>query len=139
VTDMFSPDKRSWVMSRIRSGNTSPEKIVRSYLHACGYRFRLHRKDLPGKPDIILARFKTAIFVHGCFWHQCPLCKGGRLPKSNLAYWEAKLKKNQDRDKKNIERLESLGWKVIVIWECQIDEKSIERLIIRKLKAPQES
>ena len=134
MTDTFSPDKRSWVMSRIRSGNTSPEKIVRSYLHACGYRFRLHRKDLPGKPDIILPRFNTAIFVHGCFWHQCPKCSSGRLPKSNLAYWETKLKKNQDRDKRNIKSLKSLGWKVIVIWECEIDEKSIDRLIIRRLR-----
>ncbi|MGA8165109.1 MAG: very short patch repair endonuclease [Waddliaceae bacterium] len=132
MADTFSPEQRSRVMSKIRSGNTSPEKTVRSYLHARGYRFRLHRKGLPERPNIILPRFQTVVFVHGCFWHQCPLCKGGRLPKSNLAYWEAKLKKNQDRDKKNIE---SLGWRVIVIWECQIDEKSIERLVVQKLKA----
>lgn len=133
MTDTFSQGKRSWVMSRIRSGNTSPEKIVRSYLHTHGLRFRLHRKDLPGKPDIVLSRFKTVVFVHGCFWHQCPRCKSGRLPKSNLTYWQTKLKKNQDRDKQNIKSLKSLGWKVIVIWECQIKEKDIDRLIIRKI------
>lgn len=134
MTDTFSKYQRSRVMSRIRSGNTFPEKIVRSYLHAHGLRFRLHRKDLPGKPDIILPRLKTAVFVHGCFWHQCPRCKSGRLPKSNLAYWETKLKKNKDRDKQNIKSLKSLGWKVIVIWECQIEEKNIDRLIMRKIR-----
>lgn len=133
MADTFAPEKRSWVMSRIRSGNTSPEKIVRSYLHACGYRFRLHRKDLPGKPDIILARFKTAIFVHGCFWHQCPLCKGGRMPKSKLEYWEPKLRKNQERDARSIEALEKLGWKVIVVWACQLDEESLRNLVASKL------
>lgn len=120
-------------MSKIRSGNTSPEKLVRSFLHAKGFRFRLHRKDLPGKPDIVLPRFKTVIFVHGCFWHQCPHCKGGRLPKSNLSYWEPKLEKNQNRDKKNTLELKKLGWKVITIWACQLDEKSIQRLLLRKL------
>lgn len=133
VADTFSQRKRSWVMSRIRSGNTSPEKIVRSYLHSYGYRFRLHCKDLPGKPDIVLPRLHTAIFVHGCFWHQCSHCKGGRLPKSNLAYWRGKLKKNQERDKRNIESLKSHGWKVIVIWACQIDEVNMQKLIISKL------
>jgi DNA mismatch endonuclease (patch repair protein) len=133
VADTFSPEQRSRVMSRIRSSNTSPEKIVRSYLHACGYRFRLHRKDLPGKPDIILTRFKTAIFVHGCFWHQCPLCKGGRLPKSNLSYWEAKLKKNQERDKRNLAAFEKLGWQAIVVWECELDEESLRSLIVDRL------
>lgn len=133
MADTFSSDKRSWVMSKIRSGNTSPEKLVRSFLHAKGFRFRLHRKDLPGKPDIVLPRFKTVIFVHGCFWHQCPHCKGGRLPKSNLSYWEPKLEKNQNRDKKNTLELKKLGWKVITIWACQLDEKSIQRLLLRKL------
>lgn len=134
LADTFSPAKRSWVMSRIRSGNTLPEKIVRSILHANGFRFRLHRKDLPGKPDIVLSRFRTVIFVHGCFWHQCPFCKSGRLPKSNLIYWKAKLQKNQERDKKNILELKKIGWSVITIWECQVDEKSIQRLLLRKLR-----
>jgi DNA mismatch endonuclease (patch repair protein) len=125
MTDTFSPTKRSWMMSRIRSGNTSPEKKVRSFLHANGFRFRLHRKDLPGKPDIILSSLKIVIFVHGCFWHQCPKCKGGRLPKSNLGYWEAKLKRNQERDKENAAKLQQLGWRVIIIWAC---DTSIESL-----------
>lgn len=121
-------------MSRIHSENTSPEKIVRSILHVNGFRFRLHRKDLPGKPDIVLPRFQTVVFVHGCFWHQCPNCKSGRLPQSNLPYWEPKLKRNQERDRKNVLELKKLGWRVITIWECQIDEKSIQRLLLRKLR-----
>ena len=109
MTDTFSKTKRSWIMSRIKSSNTSPEKLVRSFLHKHGFRFRLRRKDLSGKPDIILTRYHTAIFVHGCFWHQCPYCKSGRLPKSNLIYWEKKLKKNQERDKKNTKELQQSG------------------------------
>ena len=120
-------------MSRIRSGNTSPEKIVRSILHANGFRFRLHRKDLPGKPDIVLPKFQIVVFVNGCFWHQCPNCKSGRLPKSNLPYWP-KLKRNQERDKKNVLELKKLGWRVITIWECQIDEKNIQSLLLSKLR-----
>lgn len=131
--DTFSKEKRSWVMSRIRSCDTSPEKIVRSYLHACGYRFRLCNKKLPGNPDIILPRFHTVVFVHGCFWHQCPYCKEGRLPKSNLPYWEEKLKKNQERDSKNIKKLKKLGWKIIVICNCQLKESNLDRLLIQKL------
>ena len=103
MVDVFSPAKRSWVMSRIRPENTAPEIIVRSFLHANGFRFRLHRKDLPGKPDIVLPRFRTVVFVHGCFWHQCSFCKSGKLPKSNLAYWESKIKKkSRTRSKKRI-------------------------------------
>jgi DNA mismatch endonuclease (patch repair protein) len=134
LVDTFSSAKRSLVMSRIRSGNTSPEKMVRSILHANGFRFRLHRKDLPGKPDIVLPKFQIVVFVNGCFWHQCPNCKSGRLPKSNLPYWEPKLKRNQERDKKNVLELKKLGWRVITIWECQIDKKSIQRLLLSKLR-----
>jgi DNA mismatch endonuclease, patch repair protein len=133
MTDTFSKFQRSRVMSRIRSGNTSIEKVVRSFLHMHGFRFRLHRKDLPGKPDIILSRFQTVIFVHGCFWHQCPRCKSGRLPKSNLPYWESKLKKNQERDKSNVRKLKQLGWKVITIWECGINESNLNLSLLQKI------
>lgn len=133
MTDTFSPYKRSWVMSRIRSCNTFPEKTVRSILHANGFRFRIHRKDLPGKPDIVLPKFRTVVFVHGCFWHKCPHCKSGRLPKSNLSYWEPKLRKNQERDENNSLQLKKIGWNVITIWTCQTDEKNIQRLLISKL------
>jgi DNA mismatch endonuclease (patch repair protein) len=133
MTDNFTKKKRSWVMSRIRSGDTSPERFVRSFLHLRGFRFRLHRKDLPGKPDIILPRYKTVIFVHGCFWHQCPACRGGRLPKSNLDYWGAKLKRNQERDKENTAKLELSGWRVITIWACDIGIESLKANLLQQL------
>jgi DNA mismatch endonuclease (patch repair protein) len=133
MTDTFSPKQRSDVMSRIRSDNTTPEKTVRSFLYLHGFRFRLHQKNLPGKPDIVLKRYKTAIFVHGCFWHQCPLCKSGRLPKSNLLYWETKMQKNKERDYKNSEALGKLGWQVLVVWECQINDEELAQLLLQKL------
>jgi DNA mismatch endonuclease (patch repair protein) len=133
MTDTFSQKARSRVMSRIRSENTAPEKIVRSFLHGHGFRFRLHCKDLPGKPDIILSRRKTVIFVHGCFWHQCLKCRGGRLPKSNLGYWKEKLKRNQVRDKEHIEKLQSLGWKVILVWACEISGKTLKDNLLQQI------
>jgi DNA mismatch endonuclease (patch repair protein) len=100
MVDHLTRAKRSWNMSRIRSGNTKPEKVVRSLLHAMGYRFRLHRKNLPGKPDIVLPKYKTVIFVHGCFWHRHPGCKNATMPKTNTEFWEDKLSQNIDRDRK---------------------------------------
>lgn len=131
MADTFTVEKRSWVMSRIKSENTKPEIKVRSFLHRLGFRFSLRNARLPGKPDIILKKYKTAVFVHGCFWHMCPHCKGGRLPKSNLAYWEEKLFNNKKRDQKSIESLLDLGWKVLVIWECQTTK---ENTLIKSLK-----
>ena len=107
--DVFSPEKRSQVMSRIRSKDTKPEKIIRSILHKLGFRFRINRKDLPGKPDIVLPKCKTVIFVHGCFWHQHEDCKYAVMPKSNTNYWKPKLTKNMDRDKLNIKRLNEIN------------------------------
>ena len=118
--DKISKEHRSWNMSRIRSKDTTPEKTVRSLLHKMGYRFRLHRKDLPGKPDIVLPKYKTVIFVHGCFWHRHENCKYASIPKTNTEFWLDKLNKNVERDKKNQAELKKLGWKVIVIWECEI-------------------
>lgn len=120
MTDTFSKEKRSWNMSRIRSVNTKPEIKVRSFLHRLGFRFSLKTSKLPGRPDIILPKYNTIVFVHGCFWHLCPHCKGGRVPKSNVAYWKEKLINNKKRDQKNESALKKLGWNVIVIWECQI-------------------
>ncbi len=96
--DMFTPEKRSQIMSRVRSKNTKPELEVRSALHAMGYRFRLHRKDLPGKPDVVLPKYRTALFVHGCFWHQHPGCRKATLPKNNANFWREKLEGNVARD-----------------------------------------
>ncbi len=106
-------------MSRIRGKDTKPELAVRRMLHAMGYRFRLHRKDLPGRPDIVLPRHKLALFVHGCFWHGCEKCdRGLRKAKSNANFWAAKVAENRERDARNLGALTALGWRVEVVWEC---------------------
>jgi DNA mismatch endonuclease (patch repair protein) len=117
--DTVSKEVRSRNMSAIRSKNTNPETVVRSLLFALGYRYRLHRNDLPGKPDIILKKHNTVIFVHGCFWHQHKECKRANIPKSNKKYWIPKLERNAERDKINKRELNRLGWNVITIWECE--------------------
>jgi len=118
--DIFTKEKRSEIMSRIKSKDTGPEKKVRSLLHSLGFRFRLHRKDLPGKPDIVLPKYKTVIFVHGCFWHGHDCKAGKNTPASNRNYWNTKLSNNISRDQSNVSLLNAMGWKVIVIWECQV-------------------
>src|ERR1700744_2956523 len=120
--DIWSKEKRSAVMSKIRSQNTKPEKTLRSWFYANGLRFRIHRKDLPGKPDIVIAKYKTVIFVHGCFWHYHKDCREGRIPSTNSKFWEEKLLKNIQRDEKHQLKLKELGWKVIVVWECEINK-----------------
>jgi len=119
------------VMSKIRSKDTKPEKILRSSLFKEGFGFRIHRKDLPGKPDIVLSKYNTIIFVHGCFWHYHKDCKEGRIPDTNSKFWKEKLYKNIERDKKHQEACEKLGWKVLVIWECEIEKElsSVMKLI----------
>lgn len=121
-------EARSRIMRAIRSKNTAPEMAVRRYLHAAGYRFRLHRSDLPGKPDIVLPKHKAAIFVHGCFWHQHsdPKCRNAQMPRSNTAYWSPKLARNIERDREAAERLQAIGWRVFTVWECET--KQIENL-----------
>jgi DNA mismatch endonuclease (patch repair protein) len=120
VVDFLSPSERSERMSRIRSSNTSPEVALRRALHALGLRFRLHRKDLPGRPDIVLPRYRTAIFVHGCFWHRHDGCKIASTPKSNTEFWMEKFNRNIARDTRSREMLEAQGWRVIVVWECEL-------------------
>lgn len=117
--DKLSPTDRSRIMSAVHGKNTAPELTVRKTLHALGFRFRLHRKDLPGKPDIVLPKYRTCIFVHGCFWHQHPKCKRATRPSSNVEFWNEKLDGNVARDKENIRTLKRLGWRVLVIWECK--------------------
>lgn len=129
MADMFDPQKRSEIMSKVHSANTTPELRVRKLLHSIGYRFRLQRRDLPGNPDIVLPRYKTVIFVHGCFWHGCPMCKHARVrPKTNAEYWENKLNRTLERDKKNIAQLEQMDWRVIVIWECETKKQKLPLL-----------
>lgn len=122
MTDVFPESKRSWIMSRVRGKDTSPELIVRSSIHSLGYRFRLHRKNLPGKPDIIFPCRRKLIFVHGCFWHGHNCARGNRIPKTNYVYWKEKIERNIERDKKHQRELSLLGWRTFVIWECQIKD-----------------
>jgi DNA mismatch endonuclease, patch repair protein len=135
--DIWSKEKRSYVMSKIRSKNTKPELQLRSALHRLGFRFRLYKKDLPGKPDIVLPKYKMVIFVHGCFWHLHPGCREGRIPNSNSEFWRNKLLKNVERDLKHQHTCEKLGWKVLVIWECEIQKQLYDTLgnIIQELEA----
>lgn len=131
--DIFSQEKRSQVMSHVRSRDTRPERIIRSILHKSGFRFRIQRKDLPGKPDIVLPKYKTIIFVHGCFWHQHEGCKKALPPKSNVSFWLEKFRKNKERDRKVIRTLQESGWKVIVVWQCEIPKIKKNPEIIKKL------
>lgn len=122
--DIVDPDTRSKMMSAIRGKNTVPEMVVRRFLHARGYRYRLHRKDLPGKPDLVLTRLKVCIFVHGCFWHRHPGCALATSPKTRPEFWSEKFQKNVERDLANIEALKTAGWNVLIIWECQLKKDS---------------
>ena len=132
MADHLSVKKRSWNMSLIRSANTKPEIAVRKILHSLGFRFRLHKKNFPGKPDIVLKKHKTAIFVHGCFWHQHKGCKRSNIPKTNKSYWVTKLERNKKRDALHKKELKKMDWKTIVVWECEI--KTPEKLGKRLLK-----
>jgi len=120
--DTFSPEKRSNIMRLVRSKNTTPEMTVRSLLHGLGFRFRLHRKDLPGNPDIVLPKYSAVVFVHGCFWHRHKACPQASMPATNQGYWIPKFKRTVERDWKNQRELRRLGWKVIVLWECELRE-----------------
>lgn len=123
--DLISKEHRSWNMGRIKSQDTIPEIIVRKLLFSLGFRFRLHSKKLPGKPDIVLPKYKVVIMVHGCFWHCHDQCIDSRLPKTRTDFWEKKLSANVERDKRNYNDLTQLGWKVITVWECEIKSTSI--------------
>jgi DNA mismatch endonuclease (patch repair protein) len=116
--DIVSPEMRSGMMSGIKGKDTAPELKVRSFLHKSGFRFRLHRKDLPGKPDVVLPKYNACIFVHGCFWHRHKGCKLASEPKSREEFWNRKFSENVARDQRNIKALEGAGWRVAVLWEC---------------------
>ncbi|MDV7051375.1 MULTISPECIES: very short patch repair endonuclease [Bacteroides] len=117
--DNLDKNKRSCLMAKIKQKNTEPEIIVRHFLYSKGFRYRINLKSLPGSPDIVLPKYKTVIFVHGCFWHG-HTCKAGHLPTSNLDYWKLKIEKNIERDRKKNEELEMQGWNVIVVWQCEV-------------------
>ena len=130
MPDHLSPSARSEHMRRIRKTGTKPEMRVRRAAHRLGYRFRLHRSDLPGTPDLVFPRLCKVVFVHGCFWHQHPGCRLARQPKSRLDYWLPKLERNRQRDLQSSTALRAIGWTVLVIWECQVpDEAAAARLL----------
>ncbi len=136
--DNLTKEERSAQMSKVRGKNTKPEMAVRSLLHRAGYRYGLHRKDLPGKPDIVMPKYATVIFVHGCFWHRHEGCEKNRTPKTRKKFWEAKFERNIANDKRNTRQLRALGWSVITVWECELKNpekllKRLERLLARNI------
>jgi DNA mismatch endonuclease (patch repair protein) len=132
--DTVSQHQRSKNMAAIKAKNTKPERMVRRFLHAHGLRYRLHVADLPGKPDLVFPRCSAVVFVHGCFWHQCPHCRVGARPvRSNTGYWAPKLARNGARDAAAVAALRTQGWRVFVIWECQADDPKILRTLAKAL------
>lgn len=130
MADRISSERRSWNMSRIRGKDTQPEKRLRSILHRAGYRFRLHSPNLPGRPDIVLPKHHAVIFVHGCYWHRHPDCPKATMPSTRPEFWKAKFEATVERDRRKAEELESMGWRVITVWECEL-EKEPEAVIDR--------
>ena len=120
MADVFTPEKRSQVMAAIRGKDTKPEVFVRSELHKQGLRFRKNDKRYPGKPDVLLPKYKTAVFVNGCFWHAHEGCDKFKMPKSRVSFWTEKFERNRARDKGNIQALEEMGWNVITVWNCEL-------------------
>jgi DNA mismatch endonuclease (patch repair protein) len=135
VTDVFTAETRSAVMRRVKSRDTTPERTVRRLLWRLGARYRLDRRDLPGRPDIVLAGRRLVIFVHGCFWHGHDCARGARVPKANRDYWLTKIGRNRARDTETSARLEALGWRVEVIWECELkDAAALEGRLLNVLQ-----
>ena len=128
MVDFLSPKERSVRMSRIRGKDTKPELSLRKVLHGLGFRYRLHVADLPGKPDLVFPKYKTVVFVHGCFWHRHPGCKIATTPKTNTEFWIEKFEKNKERDVRARKALEEAGWSTLVAWECELDsmKKAVE-------------
>lgn len=122
MVDRISEERRSWNMSRIRGKDTSPELQLRSLLHGAGYRFRLHYKKLPGRPDIVLKKYRTVIFVHGCYWHRHSGCSNATTPGTRTEFWQAKFDGTVERDKRKAKELRALGWRVITVWECELEK-----------------
>lgn len=130
--DVFDKMKRSEIMAKVKQKNTGPEQVVGKFLFSKGFRYRKNVKSLPGSPDIVLVKYKTVIFVHGCFWHG-HTCKAGHLPSSNLFYWRKKIEENMIRDEKKIELLKSLNWNVIIVWQCELKNVKIREFTLNNL------
>ena len=136
MADSLAKERRSWNMSRIRGRNTGPELRLRSLLHRAGFRFRLHAKQLPGSPDVVLPKYRTAIFVHGCFWHRHPGCRNATMPSTRREFWQEKFDANVSRDARNQAALEAAGWTVLTIWECELkaDAEGVVRSLADELR-----
>jgi len=130
--DIWTKKKRSEVMSKILGRDTKPEIVVRKMLFSMGYRFRLHGKGMPGKPDIVLRKYNAIIFIHGCFWHLHGKCRDGAIPKTRTAFWRSKLYGNKERDRRNLNTLRRSGWKVLKLWECEIEKKP--KRVVKKIE-----
>ena len=128
--DRLSPEKRSWNMGRIKSQNTKPEIQLRKVLHGMGFRYRLHDSKLPGSPDLVFPKYKSVIFVHGCFWHRHG-CKRTTTPSTRRKFWEAKFATNTERDKRNIQDLQNIGWNVLIVWECELESEQKVDLYVK--------
>lgn len=134
MVDLLSPERRSWLMSRVAGKHTLPEMRVRRAAHALGYRFRLHRRDLPGTPDLVFPRRKLVLFVHGCFWHRHVDCSKASTPKSRTEFWQQKFNANVERDDRNRAALKALGWRVETIWECETKSTELSELLDRLIE-----
>lgn len=133
MTDIVTPEERSRIMAAVKSNDTKPEMLVRRYLHGCGFRYGLHNKKLPGTPDIVLRRYKTVIFVHGCFWHGHKNCLYYKPPKSNIDFWQSKVERNHARDERVQAELRAKGWRVLIIWECELKTKERRERTFKEL------
>jgi DNA mismatch endonuclease, patch repair protein len=131
--DRLTPQTRSRIMSRVRGKNTLPELVVRKIAYSLGFRFRLHQKNLPGSPDIVFPKRRTAIFIHGCFWHRHPGCNRASVPQSHTDFWQLKLGRNVERDQAAITALEEMGWHVAVIWECETTNPDTVKELLRRI------
>ncbi len=134
MTDIHEPAVRSYNMSQIRSRDTKPELVVRKFLHKNGLRYRLYDKTLPGKPDIVLPRYKKVIFIHGCFWHGHKNCVDAKIPEANQGFWLDKINKNQNRDRINTSKLRKLNWTVIIVWECKLKKNLRDRTLTKLIE-----
>ena len=134
-----TPEQRSRIMRSVKGGDTAPEMTVRRLAHKMGYRYRLHRRDLPGKPDLVFSRLRKVIFVHGCFWHGHDCQRGARVPKGNREYWLTKIEKNRERDRAARMALVALGWDVVAFWECELKDENRLRRRLERFLTPAES